>query len=145
MNPELLKSLLNSEGRQDTATTEYASVILQIGREIAGASSQATSLLLRGVTSDGDSALHVVAAAGDRDEHLRSASAIYGKARHLLEARNKAGSTPLHVAARARNVEMLSLLVRFAGEEEEGEERVRTLLRMQNEVGETALHGAIRA
>ncbi|KAF8749909.1 hypothetical protein HU200_012522 [Digitaria exilis] len=144
-----LKSLLNSEGRQDTATTESPSIVVQIGRGTAAASSQATSsssLLLRGVTSDGDSALHVVAAAGDRGEHLRSASVIYGKARHLLEARNKGGSTPLHLAARARNVEMLSLLVRFAGEEEEeGEERVRTLLRMQNEVGETALHGAIRA
>jgi len=103
-----------------------------------------TSLLLQGVTSDGDSALHVVAAAGDDDRHLRSAMAIYSKARHLLEARNKRRSTPLHVAVRAGNVDMLALLIRLAGEEEGGEDRRRALLRMENGVGETALHEAVR-
>ena len=103
-----------------------------------------TSLLLQGVTSDGDSALHVVAAAGDDDRHLRSAMVIYSKARHLLEARNKRRSTPLHVAVRAGNVDMLALLIRLAGEEEGGEDRRRALLRMENGVGETALHEAVR-
>jgi ankyrin repeat protein len=103
-----------------------------------------SSLLLQGVTSDGDSALHVVAAAGDDDRHLRSAMVIYGKARHLLEARNKGRSTPLHVAVRAGNVDMLALLIRLAGEEEGGEDRRRALLRMENGVGETALHEAVR-
>ncbi|RLM99904.1 hypothetical protein C2845_PM06G27890 [Panicum miliaceum] len=150
MNPELLMaachgwdtkltSLLSSE-EQDTASV----VVVEIDRATAAASSQArapsSSLLLQGVTSDGDSALHVVAAAGDGSGYLRSAEVIYGKARHLLEARNKGRSTPLHCAARVGNVEMLTLLVRLAGEE-----RVATLLRMQNEVGETSLHEAIRA
>jgi hypothetical protein len=63
--------------------------------------------------------LHVVAAGGDGDRYLKSASVIYGKARHLLEARNRGRSTPLHRAARAGNVEMLSLLIRLAGEEED--------------------------
>jgi ankyrin repeat protein len=150
MNPELLMaachgwdtkltSLLSSE-EQDTASV----VVVEIDRATAAASSQArapsSSLLLQGVTSDGDSALHVVAAAGDGGGYLRSAEVIYGKARHLLEARNKGRSTPLHCAARVGNVEMLTLLVRLAGVE-----RVATLLRMQNEVGETALHEAIRA
>ncbi|XP_066360197.1 ankyrin repeat-containing protein At2g01680-like isoform X2 [Miscanthus floridulus] len=103
-----------------------------------------TSLLLQGVTSDGDSALHVVAAAGDDDRHLRSAMVIYSKARHLLEARNKRRSTPLHVAVRAGNVDMLALLICLAGEEEGGEDRRRALLRMENGVGETALHEAVR-
>jgi ankyrin repeat protein len=53
---------------------------------------------------------------------LKSASVIYGKARHLLDARNKGRSTPLHRAARAGNVEMLSLLIRLAGEEGDEEE-----------------------
>jgi hypothetical protein len=78
--------------------------------------------LLQGVTPDGDSALHVVAAGGDGDSYLKSASVIYGKARHLLDARNKGRSTPLHRAARAGNVEMLSLLIRLAGEEGDEEE-----------------------
>ncbi|RLN27593.1 hypothetical protein C2845_PM05G19220 [Panicum miliaceum] len=149
MNPELLMvachgsdtqltSLLSSE-EQDTASV----VVVEIDRATAAASSQArapSSLLLQGVTSDGDSALHVVAAAGDGGGYLRSAEVIYGKARNLLEARNKGGNTPLHCAAREGNVEMLALLVRLAGEE-----RVAALRRMQNEEGETALHEAIRA
>uniref|UniRef100_K3ZM88 PGG domain-containing protein n=1 Tax=Setaria italica TaxID=4555 RepID=K3ZM88_SETIT len=149
MNPELLvaachgchtklTSLLNSED-QDTAIV----VEIDRGTSTAAASSPASSspsLLLQGVTSDGDSALHVVAAAGDGDGYLRSAEVIHGKARHLLEARNKGWKTPLHCAARAGNVEMLTLLIRLAGEE-----RVRALLRTENGVGETALHEAIRA
>ena len=136
MNPELLMaachgcdtkltSLLDSE-EQDTA-----SVVVVVETDqgaTAAASSQArapSSLLLQGVTSDGDSALHVVAAAGDGGGYLRSAEVIYGKARHLLEARNKGQDTPLHCAARAGNVEMLALLVRLAGEE-----RVAALLRV---------------
>ena len=151
MNPELLMaachgcdtkltSLLDRE-EQDTA-----SVVVVVETDqgaTAAASSQArapSSLLLQGVTSDGDSALHVVAAAGDGGGYLRSAEVIYGKARHLLEARNKGRDTPLHRAARAGNVEMLALLVRLAGEE-----RAAALLRVQNEAGETALHEAIRA
>ena len=149
MNPELLMaachgcdtkltSLLNSE-EQDTASV----VVVEIDRATAAASSQpraSSSLLVEGVTSDGDSAFHVVAAAGDGGGYLRSAEVIYGKARHLLEARNKGRDTPLHRAARAGNVEMLALLVRLAGEE-----RAAALLRVQNEAGETALHEAIRA
>jgi ankyrin repeat protein len=86
------------------------------------ATRSSASSLLQGVTPDGDSALHVVAAGGDGDSYLKSASVIYGKARHLLDARNKGRSTPLHRAARAGNVEMLSLLIRLAGEEGDEEE-----------------------
>ena len=50
----------------------------------------------------------------------------------------------MHVAVRAGNVDMLALLIRLAGEEEGGEDRRRALLRMENGVGETALHEAVR-
>ncbi|KAJ1260284.1 hypothetical protein BS78_10G220500 [Paspalum vaginatum] len=172
MNPELLMAachgyherltrLLNSREDQDAAAmvdrrlnsvgVEPPPIVVDIidhrGRPATPApSSSSSSFLLQGVTSDGDSALHVVAAAGDGSVHLRSAEVIYGNARRLVEARNKGGNTPLHRAARAGNVEMLALLIRLAGEEGEGgEDRVRALLRTQNEAGETALHEAIRA
>jgi ankyrin repeat protein len=156
---EQLTSLLNGEDHQAVpiehrpsslaADASQAAVLVEIDIDLSNMMSPPlpppTSLLLQGVTSDGDSALHVVAPAGDDDRHLRSAMVIYSKARHLLVARNKGRSTPLHVAVRAGNVDMLALLIRLAGEEEGGEERRRTLLRMENGVGETALHEAVRA
>ncbi|KAF0891528.1 hypothetical protein E2562_009925 [Oryza meyeriana var. granulata] len=140
MHPELLMAachgyhdrltgLLNSrEDQQDTATEDprptrvdvqpqpRPAIVVEMDRggtattTSSPPSPPSSSLLLQGVTSDGDSALHVVAAARDGDAHLRSARVIYGKARHLLGARNKAGDTPLHRAARAGNVQMLALL-----------------------------------
>ncbi|VAH68915.1 unnamed protein product [Triticum turgidum subsp. durum] len=105
--------------------------------------SAASSLLLEGVTPDGDSALHIVAAYG----YQMKARAVYDKAPHLLGARNSGGRTPLHCAARAGHAPMAALLIELArGEEVAGEDgRVETLVRMQNELGETALHEAIRA
>ncbi|TVU50546.1 hypothetical protein EJB05_01921, partial [Eragrostis curvula] len=143
---ELLTRLLNTEAsavdRLPSRPTSQ-SVIVEI--EHTATSSASASILLQGVTPDGDSALHVVAGAGDGDGYLKSANVIYGKARHLLEAPNKGRSTPLHRAARAGNVKMLFLLIRLAGEEDGGDERVAAILRMQNGIGDTALHEAIRA
>jgi hypothetical protein len=92
-----------------------------------------SSAILEGVTPDGDSALHVVAASGDGGRYRESAKVIYG---------NRSGS----------NVEMLSLLIELASRTDEtsggGDGNgtgVEAILRMQNGVGETALHEAIRA
>ncbi|CAM0947771.1 unnamed protein product [Alopecurus aequalis] len=145
MHPELLKAachgscmelsnLLGRGGVDDPSEV----IIVQIDR------SPASSLLLGGVTPDGDSALHIVAAYGS----LTKARAIYDRAARLLVACNSGGNTPLHCAARAGHAGMVALLIELArGEEIAGEDagRAKSLLRMQNKLGDTALHEAIRA
>jgi ankyrin repeat protein len=103
---------------------------------------------------DADSALHVVAAAGDGERYLESAGVICGRARSLLAARNAGGDTPLHCAARAGNARMVARLIGLArgrgdgGEEEEDDAAraaaLRLVTRMRNARGETALHEAVR-
>ncbi|KAG2565970.1 hypothetical protein PVAP13_7NG155200 [Panicum virgatum] len=95
------------------------------------------------VTSGLDSILHVVASGGDGDQFLEGASVIHSKARHLLDAGNSEGDTPLHCAARAGRIEMVSKLIRLA-RAEAGDERVKAALRKQNRQRETALHEAVR-
>ena len=145
MHPELLKAachgscaelanLLTGGAVDDPSEV----VVVQIDR------SPASSLLLGGVTPDGDSALHIVAAYGS----LTKARTIYDRAAGLLDARNGGGNTPLHRAARAGHADMVALLVQLArGEEIAGEDagRAESLVRMQNKLGEAALHEAIRA
>jgi len=103
-------------------------------------------LLLNGVTfdSEGDSALHVVAAAGDSKQYLKCAEIIYAEAKHLLQEINKKGDTPVHCAARAGNRNMVSCLIEMAASENNGALR-HELLRKQNKIGDTALHSAIRS
>ncbi|CAN6172409.1 unnamed protein product [Urochloa humidicola] len=109
-----------------------------------------------GVTIQGDSLLHVVAACGDSLEFVRCAKMIVGDKERkggaaaklqALEARNNKGDTPLHCAAAAGNAEMVSCLVDLAaaGGGGEGETAVKDLLRKQNNCGETVLHQAVRA
>ncbi|XBH88086.1 hypothetical protein VPH35_075415 [Triticum aestivum] len=148
MDPELLmavnngdhkhlRRLLGGEDDQAASPATAAAIVVNIDRHAT-----VSSAILQGVTPDGDSALHAVAASGDGDRYLESAKVIYGKAGHLLGARNRGGSTPLHRAARAGNSQMLSLLIELA--RADGTSRVETILRTQNGVGETALHEAIR-
>lgn len=105
--------------------------------------SAATATLLAGVTSDGDSALHVVAACG----HVRSAEVIFDRASYLLYAGNNNGDTPLHCAVRARDHEMVSRLIALARGDGggSGDQRSKAILRRQNKHGETALHEAVRS
>ncbi|CAO2201082.1 unnamed protein product [Urochloa humidicola] len=84
-------------------------------------------------------ALHVVAASGDDPGHLVVADFICRKAEELLVACNGDGDTPLHCAALAGNYAMVCLLISQASVD-----RMKTMLRMQNELGETALHKAVR-
>ncbi|KAF7060664.1 hypothetical protein CFC21_067438 [Triticum aestivum] len=93
-----------------------------------------------------DSVLHVVAASarGDNAEFLESASVIHSKAKHLLDASNSKGDTPLHCAARAGRIKMVSHIIYLATAEEGGDARVKAVLRKQNKKGETALHEALR-
>uniref|UniRef100_A0ACD5Y8X8 Uncharacterized protein n=1 Tax=Avena sativa TaxID=4498 RepID=A0ACD5Y8X8_AVESA len=83
----------------------------------------------------------VVASRGDGEEFLKSATVIYDKASRLLQARNSDGDTPLHCADRAGWGKMLTHLVALATRGDGGHEKVKAMLRMQNEKGETATRG----
>ncbi|OEL26639.1 hypothetical protein BAE44_0012342 [Dichanthelium oligosanthes] len=109
--------------------------------------------LLDGVTIEGDSLLHVVAARGGGKKFLRCAKMIVREKKRkggaaamrlVLEARNNKGDTPLHCAAGAGKARMISCLVDLAAGGG-GETAVKELLRKQNQCGETALHQAVRA
>ncbi|KAG8056453.1 hypothetical protein GUJ93_ZPchr0002g24002 [Zizania palustris] len=111
-----------------------------------GTESAAAVTLAEAVTVAWDSVLHVVASSGDEPEFLQSATAIYVNASHLLGAGNKKGDTPLHCAARAGRVRMLSHLVDLAcgNDGATGDGAAKSVVRTQNAKGETALHVAVR-
>ncbi|XP_051190859.1 protein ACCELERATED CELL DEATH 6-like [Lolium perenne] len=101
--------------------------------------------LLKGVTPDGDTALHAVASnTGDGHDFLKCAGMICGRDWDLLFAKNHDGDTPLHSAARAGNSKMVSCLIHLAGSGGVGPNGKLALLRMQNKRHETALHEAVR-
>lgn len=103
----------------------------------------AAGALLKGVTPDGDTALHAVASNGDNgDDFLKCAGIICDRERDLLFAKNHMGDTPLHCAVRSGSSKMVSRLIALA--EHEGAEGKLKLLRMENERHETALHEAVR-
>ncbi|KAM3277443.1 hypothetical protein ACQJBY_045369 [Aegilops geniculata] len=99
--------------------------------------------LLKGVTPDGDTALHVAAQNQEDGKHfVEYAGIVYERDRGLLFAKNHRGDTPLHCAARAGNSEMVSHLIDLAARE--GADMKLRLLRMENKRHETALHEAVR-
>ncbi|XP_062193518.1 protein ACCELERATED CELL DEATH 6-like [Phragmites australis] len=100
--------------------------------------------LLEGVTMEGDTALHVVAALGDVLKFLKCADLVYGKDKTFLSKPNYKGDTPLHCAARAGKSQMVSHLIDLAGREQGGHKTVEDLLRKENASKETALHEAVR-
>jgi ankyrin repeat protein len=101
--------------------------------------------LLKGVAPNGDTALHAVASNGDGPDFLKYADIICGRDRDLLFAKNHNGDTPLHCAARAGNSKMVSRLIHLAGAPQDQRPNEKfTLLRMENNCRETALHEAIR-
>ncbi|KAL5197238.1 hypothetical protein ABZP36_000750 [Zizania latifolia] len=96
-----------------------------------------TSFLL-GVTSNGNTALHLVASRG----HVRLAELICELAPSLVATRNKCLDTPLHCAAKAGHRDVAAHLLRKmragGGVEEEA------ALRAENQLGATALYEAVR-
>ncbi|TVU19906.1 hypothetical protein EJB05_36088, partial [Eragrostis curvula] len=142
-----LKDLL-SEGRVAAAHPDFIVPVEGVA-PTPRPSAAAAELLLQGVTVEGDSALHIVAACGDCEEFVASAKVIHDRAGHLLGMPNRNGGTPLHRAARAGNARMVSHLIDLAkiggGEGHGGEARLVTeLLRAENKLRETALHEAVR-
>ncbi|KAF0915689.1 hypothetical protein E2562_037830 [Oryza meyeriana var. granulata] len=90
---------------------------------------------------------HVVASSGDEPKFLDSATVIYGMASHLLVAGNKKGDTPLHCAARAGRIKMVSHLLDLARGKDDGaagDAAAKAIVRRRNHKGETALHEAVR-
>uniref|UniRef100_A0A0A9FU91 PGG domain-containing protein n=1 Tax=Arundo donax TaxID=35708 RepID=A0A0A9FU91_ARUDO len=104
----------------------------------------AAAPLLEGTTTGGDTALHVLATYGEGGNFLKSADIVYRNAKHLLFKQNKKGDTPLHCAARAGRSEMVSHLIALASGEASSAERLKEVVRIQNEHNETALHEAVR-
>ena len=95
-----------------------------------------------------DSVRHVEATSGDAPAFLESATAVHAWASHLLDAGNGKGDTPLHCAARAGMVRMVSHLLDLArrggGGGVAGDAAARAFARRRNSKGETALHEAVR-
>ncbi|XP_040383500.1 protein ACCELERATED CELL DEATH 6-like [Oryza brachyantha] len=96
--------------------------------------------ILRSVTIEGDTVLHVVATHGDHENFLECAKLIYERAQHLLFKTNGKGNTPLHCASRSGNYDMAYRLYGAAKSTSKGAE----YLRMENGCKETALHEAVR-
>uniref|UniRef100_M8BLT2 Uncharacterized protein n=1 Tax=Aegilops tauschii TaxID=37682 RepID=M8BLT2_AEGTA len=98
---------------------------------------------LYAVTVGGNTLLHVVAAShGDSEDLLNKANLVYGKAPSLLFVQNSQGDTPLHCAARAGNIPMVSRFIDLA--KGQGINNAKGLLETQNKLKETALHEAVR-
>ncbi|KAG8099792.1 hypothetical protein GUJ93_ZPchr0013g36452 [Zizania palustris] len=99
-----------------------------------------TSFLL-GVTSNGNTALHLVASRG----HVGLAELICQAAPSLVATRNRCLDTPLHCAAKAGHRDVAAHLLRRmrAGGAVE-EEEAAAALRAENQLGATALYEAVR-
>lgn len=93
----------------------------------------------------------MVAECGDSHKFRDCTRLIYYREKHLLDAPNGNGDTPLHCAAAAGNAEMISFLIHLAAAGDDGNteaekaEKEVAYLRMHNNRGETALHHAVRA
>ena len=135
-----LQSFLSGEDRQTSGDGAIRSSAMQpaFGDEEA----LLRESFLEGVTMDGDTFLHVMATNSDGD-NLDEDGHIRKKAVSLLFVQNNNDDTPLHCAARAGNIRMVSLLVDLANGQ--GVNNAKGLLETQNKIHETALHEAVRS
>uniref|UniRef100_A0A0D9WZR8 PGG domain-containing protein n=1 Tax=Leersia perrieri TaxID=77586 RepID=A0A0D9WZR8_9ORYZ len=93
---------------------------------------------LLGVTSNGSTALRVVASHG----HIELAALICQRAPSLVATRNRCLDTPLHCAARTGHREVAACLLRTL--QAAVMEHVEVTLQAKNKTGATALHEAVR-
>lgn len=100
---------------------------------------------LDGVTTEGNTALHVVATCGDGPGYLRSAGVIYSRSQHLMLVQNNNGDTPLHCAVRAGHSKMVDHLIDLVETKDNSPSsaRLEELLRKENCRKETAFHDAV--
>ncbi|CAN6242175.1 unnamed protein product [Urochloa humidicola] len=141
----------------DNRPAAASHAVVEFDRRPAAAAAAAAASA-SGVTMEGDSLLHIVAASADSEEFRECAKLlICGKkqkkeSRGLLSACNHKGDTPLHCAAGSGNTNMVSCLVDLAVATDAGDDNdvdtvpaVTKLLRMRNKRGETAMCQAVRA
>ncbi|XP_034579741.1 protein ACCELERATED CELL DEATH 6 isoform X1 [Setaria viridis] len=134
-NAARLMEVLSSEGQ----TNGDVAIDVQPAAPTAVAPpGQATSSsCLLGVTSNGNTALHLAASRG----HAELAALLCEKAPSLVATRNRDLDTPLHCAAKAGHREVAACLLsamRAGGEE------AAAALRARNCLGATALYEAVR-
>ncbi|KAF7092282.1 hypothetical protein CFC21_094781 [Triticum aestivum] len=137
-----LQSFLSGEGRQTSGDGAIRSSAMQpaFGDEEA----LLRESFLDAVTMDGDTFLHVMATNSDGD-NLEEDGPIRRKAVSLLFMQNSQGDTPLHYAARAAKINMVSFLIDLAGGKDQNADRVKALLEMENKSKWTVLHEAVRS
>ncbi|KAF8700444.1 hypothetical protein HU200_034384 [Digitaria exilis] len=130
-----LKDLLRSEGRSGAD----GHVAIEVnGASPAAASPPVGTGCLLGVTSNGNTALHLVASRG----HAELAALVCERVPSLVATRNAGLDTPLHCAAKAGSRAVSACLLsqmRAAGEAD-----AAAALRARNLLGATALHEAVR-
>ncbi|CAO1939079.1 unnamed protein product [Urochloa humidicola] len=137
-------AVVEIDHRPAAAAASHA--VVEVDRRPAAS---AAASLASGVTIEGDSLLHIVAACGDSEEFRECAKLLLvcGKKQNkggagLLFACNHKGDTVLHCAAGSGSTKMVSCLVALAVETVPA---VTELLRMRNKRGETAMCQAVRA
>lgn len=135
-NKVLLEELLRGEGGTHPPRTN-GQVAISFHGTSEPAARRGTSRLL-GVTSNGSTALHVVASHG----HAELAAVICERAPSLAATRNRCLDTPLHCAAKAGHRELAACLLRTM--QAVGTDAGRALQQSRNQRGSTALHEAIR-
>ncbi|XBI05688.1 hypothetical protein VPH35_133820 [Triticum aestivum] len=124
------------EGEDEDAAHQPVELVLHVDEKITGIKDT--------VVADITGAGHVAASSGDADQFLKCATLIADEASHLLGARNRKGDTPPHCAARFGNARMVSHLLALARATGNDDERVKVILRVQNNKQETVLHEAVR-
>jgi ankyrin repeat protein len=145
---EELKSLLSSGISSSDQKRQTNLVISEEGQASGDNGStdddiEANKSILSGVTAEGNTALHVVAACGQGDNFLKSARIIHEKDKDLLFAQNSNGDTPLHCATRAGKYDMVNCLIHLAFDEG-GEGKMNALLWKENKDKGTTLLEAVR-
>ncbi|KAJ1274091.1 hypothetical protein BS78_05G036100 [Paspalum vaginatum] len=141
--PDISQEFLNQATAYSWGnTTNTTSAMGQQATDAADVEQGGTNAV-GGVTVEGDTVLHLVAANGEAQNFLDCADfSIHGLEKELLSKENNNGDTPLHFAARAGGTKMVSHLIALA--RARGDRIVRQLLRKVNKREETALHEAVR-
>jgi hypothetical protein len=126
-----LMEVLSSEGQTN------GQVAIDVPAAAAPPGQATSSSCLLGVTSCGNTALHLVASRG----HAKLVALLCEKVPSLVATRNRGLDTPLHCAAKAGHREVAACLLssmRAGGEE------AAAALRARNCLGATALYEAVR-
>ncbi|KAF3339422.1 inversin-like protein [Carex littledalei] len=139
INPELLRAIVNGDLMlfKSILGIEGEPIDIESIRESNGGNNG-----LRGVAYGENTALHVVAGVMEKSSQIP----IFQMFLFSVVAIAFYEETPLHCAANAGNIHMVSLLVEFAREQgREDPEKLKRVLWARNKVGETALHEAARS